>query len=954
MATFFTGTVDLHVNQAKLQGQLKSAEQRVFKSIDRMSNQRIKATKLAVNDKKKLIMWEDRRSKIALRNVRQEMTANQKAMNLQLGRAMAFRQLGMMATVAGAAILAVNAKMIQSYGKFEQSMRRATAVSTFSLAEFNKMSSMAEEQSIRLNISASHAADAFYFLGSAGLSVTEQMQAFVPTVTLAKAAVIEAGVAAEILVDTIKGFKLNFADAGHVTDILAKAVISSNMNFLDLGETLSLVAGVARTTNNTLAETVAAIELMANVGIKGTRAGTTLRRSLLNLAAPSSKISGLFKTYGINISDASGKLKPYITLVGELGVVLNQASEAERNLAFRTLFGARAIAGQLEVFDAGADKVRAMAIELELAGGTAEEIANKQMVAFSEQVGILGKEFEQLARHVAREAVPALKVLTEWAGSAVKGLTKLADTFPNLAGGLVMASSSMGTVMTVAGGLTMILSQLTLVAWGFHTSLLALTTTVAPWLIGIALVTVAFATFANVAARAKLEQDELNESIKDSAKKLKDTKPKWEEYLKLIGDRQVEKGSVSIPKNAAFGITVTPEMQSQLLETYEQRYKRYKNAIIKDNIDLVKSQKGTSAEIFDLAKKHNVPIKHGFTSATFGAKPVKTYNFQEIQTDTQKVIKAHRTMLEKQLDNLAGSFAEEVLMEQKKNQEITANREGVFKAMKDSELKSLGDLLDSTLGMETQALQARKQILKDQVSEYKNAMNEINSTKELTAKRNSLIDEWEAQQSIIIQRDAAIEIGTLRQGFRARAAQIGEELKSVGEIGASIADSMQTSFASAFEGILTGARSLKESVVDFASMMMGALMKLAAQQLAMGLMSAMFGATPSPQISGPGGTGPMAAPMKKHSGGLISGATMGGLKQDEFPAILQQGERVVPRGTNMNQSQPNIIINFEDNTQKGVTPTDKGTSFDGKSFIRKIIIEDSITNGPMKQAGAIN
>ncbi|GAG54751.1 unnamed protein product, partial [marine sediment metagenome] len=47
---------------------------------------------------------------------------------------------------------------------------------------------MAEEQSVRLNMAATKTAEAFYFLGSAGLSVTDQMKAYVPVATLAKAA----------------------------------------------------------------------------------------------------------------------------------------------------------------------------------------------------------------------------------------------------------------------------------------------------------------------------------------------------------------------------------------------------------------------------------------------------------------------------------------------------------------------------------------------------------------------------------------------------------------------------------------------------------------------------------------------------------------------------------------------------------------------------------------------
>lgn len=328
-----------------------------------------------------------------------------------------FKKLGLI-TLAYAGL------SIKAYGSFERAMRRATAVSDVTTEQFERMTRMAEEQSVRLNMAATKTADAFYFLGSAGLNATQQMQAFIPVATLAKAATMEMGETAEMVVDTMKGFHIGFEHTTHVTDVMAKAVISSNQKFNQLGESLSLVSGLARTTNNSLEETVTLISAMADVGIKGSRAGVYLRRGLINLMAPMSALRDLLDKYNLKIYDSSGEMKSFLTIVQEVSQALAGASKEQRNLMFKTMFGQRAIAGQIAIFDKGAAALRKFANELYRAGGTAEEIAGKQMVAFDERIGQMWRRIKVLSRTVGAIFAPAILRLAASIGEATARLTE--------------------------------------------------------------------------------------------------------------------------------------------------------------------------------------------------------------------------------------------------------------------------------------------------------------------------------------------------------------------------------------------------------------------------------------------------------------------------------------------------------------------------------------------------
>jgi len=444
------------------------------------------------------------------------------------------QQMGRSARMAGLLVTGSIGLMVKGYGNFERAMRVATAVSDVTATQFKKMGEMAETEAVRLNMAATKTAEAFYFLGSAGLSAADQMKAFVPVAALSKAATLEMGAAAEMVVDTMKGFKIAFEDTAHVTDVMAKAVTSSNMTFAQLGKTMSMVAGVAKMTNNTIEETAAMIATMADVGIKGTRAGTSLRRSLLNLAAPTSDIRDLMEKYNIAIYDANGAMKPFIQLVGEISPKLRAASEEQRNYAFKTMFGARAIAGQLAVFDKGVVSLRAFTKELERAGGTAEEIAAKQMVAFSEGVGQLIKQVKELTRHFVEGFIPVLEMVSEKIKENVGEMKAWVEVHKTLAAGLATMVGTAGLLLTIIGQLAVSLGGLTLVAMGLNVSFGILIVSAGGLVIGLTALASIIAGIAINVATAKKAIKDFKVEIKNLNKDIRDSLRDWKEYWRIF------------------------------------------------------------------------------------------------------------------------------------------------------------------------------------------------------------------------------------------------------------------------------------------------------------------------------------------------------------------------------------------------------------------------------------
>jgi len=126
-------------------------------------------------------------------------------------------------------------------------------------------------------------------------------------------------------------------------------------------------------------------------------AGTVLRRAMTNLMSPTGGMADLIYELGLNIYDTTGRMRPFIEIMGQISDRLDKMTDEYKNMVFEVLFGRRAIAGQIVLFNYGSEALRKYANEIKNAGGTTERVAKKQMKAFTEVLGQLWREMQRLA-----------------------------------------------------------------------------------------------------------------------------------------------------------------------------------------------------------------------------------------------------------------------------------------------------------------------------------------------------------------------------------------------------------------------------------------------------------------------------------------------------------------------------------------------------------------------------
>lgn len=213
------------------------------------------------------------------------------------------KQMAMMAT--GGGIVAFGKKVIETTRNFEDDMARVQAVTNATQAEFQMMEQEALKWGSTTRYTASEAANSLENLTRNGLSATEATAALGPTLQLAQANTIGLAEAADITTNVMNGFGLEVKDMGRVNDVLSSTAAHSATNISQLAEAEKNAAPFGHSLGQSIEQVNAALGVLADVGIKGSDAGSAIRMVLMGLASPTAKQQKAFKQLGLDISESS-------------------------------------------------------------------------------------------------------------------------------------------------------------------------------------------------------------------------------------------------------------------------------------------------------------------------------------------------------------------------------------------------------------------------------------------------------------------------------------------------------------------------------------------------------------------------------------------------------------------------------------------------------------------------
>lgn len=319
------------------------------------------------------------------------------------------KQMAMMAT--GGGILAFGKNVVETTRNFEDGMARVQAVTNATQAEFQVMEQEALKWGSTYRYTATEAANSLENLTRNGLSATQATAALGPTLQLAQANTIGLAEAADITTNVMNGFGLEVKDMGRVNDVLSSTAAHSATNISLLAEAEKNAAPFGHSLGQSIEEVNAALGVLADVGIKGSDAGTAIRMVLMGLASPTAIQQKAFKQLGVDISESSLRSEGLTKTLEKLrdSGVMKAANSAE---LLGDIFGRR-VAPQAMALLNNIDGLKTKLDILNNSQGTTERMFEQSYSNMSNSIYGIQSAWEHLLISVGQAADNPLVAVTE-------------------------------------------------------------------------------------------------------------------------------------------------------------------------------------------------------------------------------------------------------------------------------------------------------------------------------------------------------------------------------------------------------------------------------------------------------------------------------------------------------------------------------------------------------------
>ena len=262
----------------------------------------------------------------------------------------------------------------RSFAGFDDSMRLVQAVTQATDADFKALTKTAQRLGRDTSYTAQQAADAMVSLGRMGFSPTEIQASIDAVLNLARSTGTELAEAGDIAANSMRIFGIEASQMSDVADVLTVTANSSAQTLIDLFEALKMGGPQAAAAGESIRETSAAIAVLANMGIKGSLAGTALRKSFSQFAKV--KVQDQLRSVGVETVDANGNLRKMAEIMRDIAKAMSTMPTAEKLAFAEDIFDIRGSLAGLTL-TANTDELDAMLAKLQDVEGVAADTAKK-------------------------------------------------------------------------------------------------------------------------------------------------------------------------------------------------------------------------------------------------------------------------------------------------------------------------------------------------------------------------------------------------------------------------------------------------------------------------------------------------------------------------------------------------------------------------------------------------
>ena len=271
------------------------------------------------------------------------------------------------------------------------------------------------------------AATAMLEFQRAGFTLSESIRDVPHIIDLSVAGFVELEKATKIVASVLHQFSAEGISAAKATDVIAKAAVSSATTVEEFGNALSYVGPLAASVGISFMETAAALALLSNAGMRGSRAGTTLRQVLAKISSVSRQGEESMMRMGVSFFTAEGHTKSLQEIMTSLHVSMRNMTDQQKQLFISEMFEIRSKAGIAALLNMIEQNVTAI----------------DDFVNVLDQAGFASRTAADI------QAASALRMRTAW-GNLMIALQPLAMDFQNMFSTIIESVEDFSSRMVIA------------------------------------------------------------------------------------------------------------------------------------------------------------------------------------------------------------------------------------------------------------------------------------------------------------------------------------------------------------------------------------------------------------------------------------------------------------------------------------------------------------------------
>lgn len=396
--------------------------------------------------------------------------------------------------------LSVGAKFERAFERVAVMMKSFEEIASGSAGAITKQTTAVKNMVLDLaettQYTATEVADAASVLALSGQTAFEIYNNLGSVLDLASVGMMEMSTAADIATGMMASFSLSGNEFADAVDIIAAVSAKTKASVEDIGMSMTYIGPIAHQAGASIEQVSAALGILAENNIRGSKAGTALRRMFTNLLSPTAAGKKAFEELGINIEDVvkdGVDLGEVFQLLADKGAGIKELKNIFGQYALTSaaalkgnVSGLQALEGQLHKVEGFAAKTRdALTQNFQLAVEELQNVIQRGMIAAFDVFGPgLEKDIRALSDVLRAESGNIAKVIGDVASTiitAVKAIVENFDTIRKVVGpvfevfgwvlktaanniGLVTAAFVGWTMFKTIGGLVGMLSSVLLKA----------------------------------------------------------------------------------------------------------------------------------------------------------------------------------------------------------------------------------------------------------------------------------------------------------------------------------------------------------------------------------------------------------------------------------------------------------------------------------------------------------